>query len=128
MTSRVEYERQINWRLKQIMIGKASEAYKRFDAEFPAGARRRDHPRTPDAHDARMSKRQFEGRVKAWKRSVFELYPNDEQSSPRTSLNCNFFVSENELGELDPQILRARWINVFQADREKPAGRRSQEE
>ena len=99
-TSRLDYERQLGWRVKQIDIGKSTPAYARFASEFPKHRRRRDHPTTPDPYDARMSKRQYEGRVKAWKRSLHELN-NDSQACESTPerhemLNCHIFVTESE--------------------------------
>ena len=128
MTSRADYERQISWRKKQVMIGKELDAYRRFNAEFPAATRRRDHPRTPDAHDARMSKRQFEGRVRAWKRALFDMYA--ELGDPRAAPlpKCNFFVSEIEVNKLDTLVREARWIDLISPDSVAPASRRSEGE
>jgi hypothetical protein len=125
MTSRADYERQISWRMKQVMIGKELDPYKRFNAEYPTGTRRRDHPRTPDAHDARMSKRQFEGRVRAWKRAIFDMYPELGGSRQGSSPKCNFFVYESEVNKLDTLVKEARWINLIGPDSVAHASRRS---
>lgn len=73
MASIVDYERQLNWRLRQVEIGKASTAYADYAIYKSNSKRKRHDPSTPDPYDARMSKRQFEGRIKAWKRSMHEF-------------------------------------------------------
>jgi hypothetical protein len=102
-----DYQRQLQWRIKQVEIGKATDAYACFRALYPPHARRRAHPRTPDPYDARSSKRQFEGRVKAWKRQIHELTYNQPESMGRNPSNygikCNLFVTKREL-EVRPHL------------------------
>lgn len=72
MTSMDDYQRQLNWRLRQIELGKTTTSYRDYSTHMANKKRKREHPSTPDPYDARMSKRQFEGRVKAWKRHINE--------------------------------------------------------
>jgi len=94
--SKQEFERQISWRRKQVEIGRASVAYSRYRDCIPVGLRSREHPWTPDPYDARMSKRQFEGRIKAWKRSIYELYPDQDPETREqkpTPFAVNYFFA-----------------------------------
>lgn len=116
MTTQVEYERQLSWRVKQVQIGKATPAYSRFSTDFPKQKRSRDQPSTPDPYDARMSKRQYEGRVKAWKRTLYELYPN--LSDPKNSSpdgkgpHCNLFMTAEEARSFSTRVGRAYVVIV----------------
>ena len=119
-----DYQRQLEWRIKQVAIGKASEAYKRFASSFPYDIRRKDHPRTPDPYDARNSKRQFEGRVKAWKRQIHEVtshlrcrsrspFKKDkpEQGHDMTRI-CNLFLTTGEAVKFY-HLAHDKQVNMF---------------
>lgn len=95
---KVHYERQLEWRMKQVELGRKSEAYMAFLSSVPRDARDRNHPRTPDAHDARMSKRQFEGRVKAWRRQINERFHLDisQPGSNKSSIPVYLFILPGE--------------------------------
>lgn len=57
-----------------------------YTATIPKISRKRENPWTPDPYDARMSKRQFEGRIKAWRTSVKILM---EDRLPHGEELCN---------------------------------------
>lgn len=58
-------------RMRQINIGKARPEYRRYVAEVPCDARTPSQPATPD-HRARVSKRQFDRDLSAWRRQLHE--------------------------------------------------------
>ena len=96
-TTKADYDRQLGWRLKQIEIGKSSSSYSEYARAYPRHKRRREHPSTPDPYDARMSKRQYEGRVKAWKRTLHDMYPHAGDSLVHgPSFKLNFFLKYGE--------------------------------
>lgn len=111
MSSGDSYERQLQWRLKQTELGKSNEYYRYYVGTVPKGVRRREDPSTPDPYDARMSKRQFEGRVKAWRKSV-KVYAerNRPEQNNKTHHDEKFamFLYPNELIKFHP--VRARII------------------
>ena len=100
MTSRDSYERQLKWRIRQIEIGKDLPAYATYVATIPKHRRSRDNPSTPDPYDARMSKRQFDGRVKAWKSTIRERF--DTQCPPEKDSGhaISLFLSREEAQSL----------------------------
>lgn len=108
MTSCSVYEKQLSWRIKQSELGKSTKAYERYAALIPKSERKREHPSTPDPYDARMSKRQFEGRIKAWRKAVKVLVddPVRDQSDHSAYANCGaeairFFVKPIEISSMD---------------------------
>lgn len=113
-----DYERQLKWRLKQIEIGKSAEVYSVYAASVPRSGRRREDPQTPDPYDARMSKRQFEGRVKAWKRQLNSCYwghdpePNQDPELTYSKLRCNFFLTSEEV-EMMPHLAGNEQVNII---------------
>lgn len=58
-------------RQRQIAIGKARPEYRRFLQEVPREEREAQHPRTPDPR-ARISKRQFDRTLSAWRCRLHE--------------------------------------------------------
>ena len=73
-TERETDPRKLEQRQKQIGYGKNSLAYQRYIEEVPLHKRRfdlinSDHPRTPDITRV-VSKRTFDGQVKAWRRQL----------------------------------------------------------
>ena len=56
-------------RKKQIEYGKDTPEYAAYLRAVPKEQRGRDHPRTPDITES-VSKRCFDGRVKAWRRAL----------------------------------------------------------
>ena len=68
----------IQQRLKQIEYGKNTLGYERYRRE--ARKRGRDGPKTPDVHE-KISKRAFDGKVKAWRRALHDW----EQAHPAPS-------------------------------------------
>jgi hypothetical protein len=94
------YEKQLSWRVKQIHIGKNSTAYRAYENAFPKYYRQRGQPQTPDPYDARMSKRQFEGRIRAWKRALHDFVVTDRpacKSLTHEKIKCNLFVHDHEM-------------------------------
>ena len=76
-------EHMVKQRIKQLEIGKQTEGYKvyisRITKRHPNNP---EHPRTPDPY-APDSKRQFDGRVKAW-RAKLKNYENIENQHQNT--------------------------------------------
>ena len=71
-------EETVEQRKKQIKIGKETAGYKRYIEIVPIRNRKNPkHPSTPDPY-APDSKRQFDGRLKAWRRILKEY----EESKP----------------------------------------------
>ena len=95
-STREDYERQLKWRLTQISIGKSTPAYISYSASISKNQLRRQHPSTPDPYDARMSKRQFEGRIKAWKRGFNERQVIVEQEGTKEG-PVYFFLNKDEV-------------------------------
>ena len=99
-TTREQYERQLCWRMKQVSIGKATDSYQQYSISVPIRNRRMEDPHTPDPYDARMSKRQFEGRIKAWKRSLQDTFPGEAfggaPNAATTAPRLYFFVKKSE--------------------------------
>ena len=90
-------------------IGKASTAYSAYLDSVPKTARKRQHPTTPDPYDARMSKRQYEGRIRAWKRSVHGL----AAPSPLLDARMTFFLHPSEVGQLfESSIGHVSYVNI----------------
>ena len=85
-TARETDPRKLEQRQKQIGYGKNSLAYQRYLEEVPLDKRRfdlinSDHPRTPDiARD--VSKRTFDGQVKAWRRQLHLWDPPEAVGAP----------------------------------------------
>ena len=85
-TARETDPRKLEQRQKQIGYGKNSLAYQRYLEEVPLQKRRfdlinSDHPRTPDiARD--VSKRTFDGQVKAWRRQLHLWDPPEAVGAP----------------------------------------------
>ena len=103
MPSGEAYERQLRWRLKQTELGKSSQSYRCYSQTVPKNQRSREHPSTPDPYDARMSKRQFEGRIKAWRSSLRAF--TESRCTERAGLDSSeteaaLFLSGSEVRKL----------------------------
>ena len=62
-------------RNKQITYGKQTKAYETYSICVPKSKRQRHnsmHPNTPDIHVQGVSKRRFDGLVKAWRRALHQ--------------------------------------------------------
>ncbi|CAF4295871.1 unnamed protein product, partial [Adineta steineri] len=59
-------------RQKDISKGKLSKAYEAYISAIPRKCRARQHPRTPCKY-AKMSRRGFDGAIKAWRRKLHEF-------------------------------------------------------
>jgi len=59
-------------RQKDISKGKLSKAYEAYITAVPRKCRTRQHPRTPCKY-AKMSRRGFDGAIKAWRRKLHEF-------------------------------------------------------
>jgi len=65
-------------RLRQIKLGKSRPEYCRYVAEIPRESRTASHPSTPDPYE-RISKRQFDHLLSAWRRKLHDF--DEDQSS-----------------------------------------------
>lgn len=67
-------------RLKQIGYGKNTVGYENYIRAVPKSKRQsyKEHPRTPDPEE-KQSKRNFEGKVKAWRRALHNFDPSHRQ-------------------------------------------------
>jgi hypothetical protein len=113
-----DYERQLQWRIKQVEIGKASEAYVLYTSSYPPNTRGRGHPRTPDPYDARSSKRQFEGRIKAWKRQIHDLNSRSQDITSNASqlpMKCNFFLTAEEIVLYD-HLKNCGYVDIIRSE------------
>lgn len=74
-------------REKQIEYGKNTLAYDRYLNAVPRNQRRWDMPRTPDKH-RKYSRRQWDGMIKAWKKSIHKYdQPKDAANSHSSGEN-----------------------------------------
>lgn len=71
MPDRETDQAKIQQRLKQIGFGKNTVGYDNYIRAVPESKRKgyAEHPRTPDAYE-KVSKRMFDGRIKAWRRAI----------------------------------------------------------
>eukprot|EP00158_Paraphelidium_tribonemae_P008461 Partr_v1_DN28584_c0_g1_i2_m72856 putative stem-loop binding protein len=67
----------VSQRLKQLSIGKNTPEYGRYIALIPYSCRKRGDPVTPDVHQE-ISKRNWEGQVRKWRRLLHAFDPIDE--------------------------------------------------
>lgn len=70
-------ESKLQWREKQVAIGKSTEAYKRYIAEVPVESRVKgnpDHPATPEK-TVQCSKRSWVGQMNKWRRQLHRWDP-----------------------------------------------------
>jgi len=63
---------QIMKRQAQINLGKSTQGYQKYLIVVPKKHRKSKHPKTPDVHD-RISKRRFDGKIRAWRRALHEF-------------------------------------------------------
>lgn len=67
-------------RQKEISKGKLSKVYQNYVASVPRKSRTRQHPRTPCKY-AKMSRRGFDGAIKAWRRKLHEIGTTTDEDS-----------------------------------------------
>lgn len=70
-------ERRLQQRQKQVDIGKNTPEYQYYIYTVPKEQRRKGDPQTPDKFQD-ISKRNWEGQVKAWRRKLHEFDPPQE--------------------------------------------------
>ena len=76
-------EHMISQRMTQIRIGKETQGYKNYLEKVKVRySRNPDHPSTPDPY-APDSKRQFDGRLKVWRRKLREYDPEKETAKEK---------------------------------------------
>eukprot|EP01083_Nonionella_stella_P068664 182505_1 len=63
------YDARIAQRMKQINLGKSTPEYERYVEHVPKNKRKQSYPVTPDARKF-MSKRQWDGKVRQWRRQL----------------------------------------------------------
>merc|ERR1719171_1897377 len=66
------WHRRAQARLRQIHIGKAWPEYRRYIQEIPVESRGKSQPSTPDPYE-RVSKRQFDRALGAWRRQLHDF-------------------------------------------------------
>lgn len=77
--SEAQLEHRLKQRIKQIDLGKKTIGYEVYSAAVPRSSRQRGnerHPNTPDPKE-NISKRQFDGKIKAWRRRLHFYTPAD---------------------------------------------------
>jgi hypothetical protein len=63
-----------------VSIGKATEGYQNYISSVPKSKRNKKHPRTPDSK-GNFSKRQWDNRIRKWRRRLHEF--DDEEASSK---------------------------------------------
>lgn len=94
-TERETDPRRLAQRQKQIDLGKNTMGYQNYIAAFPKRSSR-NRSRTPDIHAA-VSKRCFDGKIKAWRRALhkYDCLPGEENKIA-IDLRGAFAKSANE--------------------------------
>lgn len=70
--------RRLSQRRKEISYGKNTLGYDRYTRLVPKARRKPGHPRTPDP-TLKVSKRQFDGLVRAWRRKLHDWDPPESK-------------------------------------------------
>jgi hypothetical protein len=76
LVERISDPHKLASRRKQIDFGKNTLSYERYSREVPRSARKETDPKTPDITNP-MSKRRFDGMIKAWRRGLHEWEQNN---------------------------------------------------
>jgi len=80
-------------RQKEISKGKLSNAYQNYISTIPRKCRTRQHPRTPCKY-AKMSRRGFDGAIKAWRRKLYEF--SGDKTKENNSTNDDDSISSSQ--------------------------------
>ncbi|CAF1569175.1 unnamed protein product [Rotaria sp. Silwood1] len=80
-------------RQKEISKGKLSKIYENYILNIPRKYRMRQHPRTPCKY-AKMSRRGFDGAIKAWRRKLHEF--SGDKSKENNSINDDDSISSSQ--------------------------------
>lgn len=95
--------RVLQQRQKQIDFGKNTLGYDRYVQTVPKNKRSKGEPRTPDKYK-KMSKRCWDGIVKAWRRQLHSYDPPKEKGEEGGDVDDDDVLSGLEDEELDAQI------------------------
>lgn len=91
-------------RLKQIAFGKNTSGYDKYIQEVPKNKRRGYtlHPRTPDPTE-KISKRSFDGKIKAWRRMLHSFDPSNLELGDdlESKFASNLLVNGSDVQEND---------------------------
>ncbi|CAF1090977.1 unnamed protein product [Adineta steineri] len=87
-------------RQKEISKGKLSNAYQNYISTILRKCRTRQHPRTPCKY-AKMSRRGFDGSIKAWRRKLHE-FNGDKTKENSTNNDDSFSSSQRSDGYSTP--------------------------
>ncbi|CAF1085383.1 unnamed protein product [Adineta steineri] len=87
-------------RQKEISKGKLSNAYQNYISTILRKCRTRQHPRTPCKY-AKMSRRGFDGSIKAWRRKLHE-FNGDKTNENSTNNDDSFSSSQRSDGYSTP--------------------------
>ncbi|UJR21941.1 hypothetical protein I4U23_025010 [Adineta vaga] len=98
-------------RQKEISKGKLSNAYETYISTVPRKSRTRQHPRTPCKY-AKMSRRGFDGAIKAWRRKLHEFTGEKNKDSQSTN-DDSFSSSQRSDGYSTPS---SRSISIDEND------------
>ncbi|CAF1037680.1 unnamed protein product [Rotaria sordida] len=80
-------------RQKEISKGKLSKSYETYISIIPRKCRIRQHPRTPCKY-AKMSRRGFDGTIKAWRRKLHEF--SGDKTKENNSTNDDDSISSSQ--------------------------------
>lgn len=100
-TKEVETDaRRLSQRRKEIGYGKNTLGYDRYRKMVPKEKRKRGDPQTPDV-TVKVSKRQFDGIVRAWRRKLHDWDPpptpvDDDEKRDPGSTNAAVTVRDSE--------------------------------
>jgi len=87
----------IQFRERQVEVGKNTPSYRRYVATVPREQRTAAHPRTPPTRKP-LSRRQFDGLVRQWRRMLHAYDTGDEE------IEIDIFSLADEWAEIERQL------------------------
>jgi len=99
-------------RQKEISKGKLSKSYQSYISIVPRKSRTRQHPRTPCKY-AKMSRRGFDGAIKAWRRKLHEF---DYDKKENTDDSMSIISSSSSQRSDDCSTAHSTSINIEDID------------
>jgi len=100
-------------RQKEISKGKLSNAYQNYISTIPRKCRTRQHPRTPCKY-AKMSRRGFDGAIKAWRRKLYEF--SGDKTKENNSTNDDDSISSSQRSDGYSTPLSAASMSIDETD------------